>query len=89
MSVQIDFVEVEFVDWGWSARVRINTLRSLESMFLTLAFQSVHMRYKDLEVVNGVNWGEVVREGRGRGRIIRSTSGDMNIELFMKKYEFI
>ena len=77
-------VELEFVDWGWRARVRINTIKKLDPMFLTLPFQNVNMRYTDLEVVNGVNWGDVVREGRGRGRITRSTSGDMNIELFMR-----
>ena len=85
VSLQSDFMEVEFVDWGWRARVRINSVRKLDSTFLTLPYQSVHMRYKDLEVVNGVNWVDVVREGRGRGRIIRSSSGDINIELFMRK----
>ena len=85
VSIQNDFVELEFVDWGWRGRVRLNTIRKLDSMFLTLPHQSVRVRYKDLEVVNGVNWGDVVREGRGRGRIFRTTSGDMNIELFMRK----
>ena len=84
VTILEDFVELEFVDWGWRARVMINTIKKLDPMFLTLPFQNVNMRYTDLEVVNGVNWGDVVREGRGRGRITRSSSGDMNIELFMR-----
>ena len=85
VTILEEFVELEFVDWGWRARVRINTIKKLDPMFLTLPFQNVNMRYTDLEVVNGVNWGDVVREGRGRGRITRSSSGDMNIELFMRQ----
>ena len=84
VTILEDVVELEFVDWDWRARVMINTIKKLDPMFLTLPFQNVNMRYTDLEVVNGVNWGDVVREGRGRGRITRSTSGDMNIELFMR-----
>ena len=84
LSVQCHKLELEFVDWGWRARVKMTSVRKLDSMFLTLAQQSVHMRYKEMQVVSDINWEDVVREGRGRGRLSRSTSGDVNIELFMR-----
>ena len=84
VTVQCHQLELEFVDWGWRARVRMTSVRKLDSMFLTLPQQSVHMKYRELDVVSEVNWEDVVREGRGRGRVTRSANDDLNIELFMR-----
>ena len=43
-------VELEYPDWGWVARVRIDTLRRLHSQFLDLAWQGISRQYSDLKV---------------------------------------
>ena len=43
-------VELEYLDWGWVARVRVDTLRRLHTQFLDLAWQGISRKYSDLKV---------------------------------------
>ena len=59
----------------------------LDPRFLPLPCQAISVRCEELEVVGGVDWAAVVREGRGRGRVTRGAgagAGHTEVELFMR-----
>ena len=41
---------IEYPDWGWVARVRVDTLRRLHTQFLHLAWQAIEREYTDRKV---------------------------------------
>ena len=43
-------VELEYLDWGWVAKARVDTLRRLHTQFLDLAWQGISRKYSDLKV---------------------------------------
>ena len=60
---------------------------ALDPRFLPLPCQAISVRCEELEVVGGVDWAAVVREGRGRGRVTRGAgagAGHTEVELFMR-----
>ena len=76
-------VEIEYMDWGWRAFVRSDTVRGLDKRFGHLPGQAVRMRWSDMRIAEGINWDEVVRLGRGKGLVIGEKK-DLSIELFMR-----
>ena len=50
MVTEEGMVEIEYLDWGWVARVRVDTLRRLHTQFLDLAWQGISKEYRDLKV---------------------------------------
>ena len=43
-----DWLLLHYLDWGWLARVRLDTVRSLHSTFMDLAWQAVNLKKVNL-----------------------------------------
>ena len=61
-----DWLLLHYLDWGWLGRVRLDTVRSLNSTFRQLPWQVVSLGWSKVKLVAGTrqDWAEMVREGR-------------------------
>ena len=85
--VEAGRVELTYVDWGWVAWVRADTLMTLEQdQFLSLPAQVITVTSSQFQQVTGAEWSEAVTLTTGRGFISdHETSDDPSIELFVRK----
>ena len=77
-------VEIEYVDWGWRALVKSDTVRRLDERFGDLPYQSVMVRCVEMKTDGRVSWRQAVKDGRGRVRVVISGDGLMFLDLFIK-----
>ena len=84
-----DWLLIHYLDWGWLARVRLDTVRSLHSTFMDLAWQAVNLRKVNLVGGTREDWEEMASAGRLRLRLVERdqrgvSRGEMRIKLTEK-----
>ena len=84
-----DWLLLHYLDWGWLARVRLDTVRSLHSTFTDLAWQAVNIRKVNLLAGTRENWQKMEREIRLRLKLMERDElgvwkGEIRIKLTKK-----
>eukprot|EP00092_Neocalanus_flemingeri_P025733 GFUD01027897.1.p1 GENE.GFUD01027897.1~~GFUD01027897.1.p1 ORF type:complete len:368 (+),score=100.01 GFUD01027897.1:166-1104(+) len=89
-----EVAEIFYVDHGWRALVKMDTLRCLDYQFSRLAEQAVPVKLSGLRRLGDVKqWSgglvrelkEIVNRAKGRGWIqVRDEDGENAVDLFMK-----
>jgi len=65
-----DWLEVQFLDWGWLARLRPLAVRPLHSRFQDVRWQAVTVRCREVSLtIPEADWQLEVRRGRARLRL--------------------
>ena len=59
-------------------------MRGLDVRFCHLPAQAVRARCREMRIAGSVDWGEVVRQWRGRGRVVRGENGEVSMVLYMR-----
>ena len=83
VEVKQEKLLIQYVDWGWRGLVRCDAVRRLDERFASLPCRSVVVRCEGMETVMET-WGEAVRQGRGKGRLVMGEEGHLYMDIYIK-----